>query len=240
MPVLASPELLQFLARFGITPRTTELYLCAVTHRSYLNEHFESEIEDNERLEFFGDAVLDFLAARWLYFRLPNEREGVLTRLRAAIVGNEHLASYAAELGIGALLRLGKGEEAHGGRARKRNLSGAFEALLGAIYQDQGEAAAARLAETWFERRYDAILREESAKDSKSRLQEWSQTALRLIPSYQVVRTAGQEHMPTFTVAVLIGDSIYGEGTGRSKRDAEQAAASAALEYIAAQKGSEA
>ncbi|GAB4546361.1 MAG: ribonuclease III [Anaerolineae bacterium] len=239
MPVFASPELLAFLSRFDITPHAIELYVCAVTHRSYLNEHLDAEIEDNERLEFFGDAVLDFLAARWLYFRLPNEPEGVLTRLRAGIVGNEYLATYAAELGIGALLRLGKGEEAHGGRTRKRNLSGAFEALLGAIYQDQGEAAAARLAEAWFVRRYEAIMSAESSKDSKSRLQEWSQTTLRLIPSYQVVQMAGQEHSPTFTVAVAIGDNIYGEGTGRSKRDAEQAAASAALEYIAAQKGSE-
>jgi ribonuclease-3 len=221
-----------FLAHLNIQPRTAALFHQALTHRSYLNEHSEAVLPDNERLEFLGDAVLAFLAARWLYERLPNEREGTLTRLRAGMVGNERLAQYAAELGIGAALLMGKGEEDGGGRTRTRNLSGAFEALLGALYLDQGMDAAYVLVEDWFERALAAMQRDHSDKDARSRFQEWTQTALGKTPRYQVLSMTGPEHAPLFTVAAFIDEQCYGTGSGSSKRSAAQAAAQAALDQL--------
>lgn len=220
------------LANLNIQPQAVALFHQALTHRSYLNEHPEATLPDNERLEFLGDAVLAFLAARWLYERLPNEREGTLTRLRAGMVGNEHLAQHAAALGIGAALLMGRGEEEGGGRARKRNLSGAFEALLGALYLDQGMDAAYAFVENWFERALAAMQRDHSDKDARSRFQEWSQTALGKMPRYQVLSMSGPEHAPLFTVAVYIDEQCYGTGSGSSKRSAAQAAAQAALDQL--------
>ncbi len=220
------------LANLNIQPRTVALFHQALTHRSYLNEHPEAALPDNERLEFLGDAVLAFLAARWLYEHLPNEREGMLTRLRAGMVGNERLAHYATALGIGEALLMGRGEEEGGGRARTRNLSGAFEALLGALYLDQGMEAAYALVAAWFERALAAMQRDHSDKDARSRFQEWAQTALGKTPRYQVLSVSGPEHAPLFTVAAFIDEQCYGTGSGSSKRSAAQAAAQAALDQL--------
>ncbi|MDW8298972.1 MAG: ribonuclease III [Anaerolineae bacterium] len=232
-PVTFTDAVVRLLERLQIQPRSVALFLQALTHRSYLNERPEvADLPNNERLEFLGDAVLSFLAARWLYERLPGEREGVLTRLRAAIVGNERLAQHAAELGIGEALLMGKGEAEGGGRTRKRNLSGAFEALLGALYLDQGLSAAQRLLEGYFERALAEIQHAHSDKDARSRLQEWAQMTHNQTPTYQVLAVSGAEHTPTFTVAVFVGDQCYGVGSGSSKRSAAQAAARAALENL--------
>jgi ribonuclease-3 len=220
------------LTRLGIQPRSPALFLQALTHDSYLNEHPEAALPNNERLEFLGDAVLSFLAARWLYERLPDEREGTLTRLRAALVSNERLAQYAAALGIGEALLMSKGEAENGGRARKRNLSGAFEALLGALYLDQGLPAVQNLLEGYFERAFAELQRAPSDKDARTRLQEWAQVTHNQTPTYQVLAVSGADHAPTFTVAVLIGEQRYGVGSGGSKRSAAQAAARAALESL--------
>jgi ribonuclease-3 len=223
----------RFLARLNIQPRSPMLFQQALTHRSYLNEHPEIvNLPDNERLEFLGDAVLSFLAARWLYAQLPEAREGVLTRLRAGMVSNERLAEYAAALGIGEALLMGRGEQEGGGRARKRNLSGAFEALLGALYLDQGLQAVQDFLEGYFERTLAEIQRTRADKDARSLLQEWAQLTRNLTPRYEVLSMSGAEHAPTFTVAVSVGAERYGIGSGSSKRSAAQAAAAEALRRL--------
>ncbi|MFQ3534430.1 MAG: ribonuclease III [Aggregatilineales bacterium] len=231
-PAAFTNDVVRLLARLSIQPRALALFQQALTHRSYLNEQPEADLPDNERLEFLGDAVLSFLAARWLYERLPDEREGVLTRLRAAIVSNERLAQHAAALSLGEVLLMSKGESEGGGRARRRNLSSAFEALLGALYLDQSLQAVQHLLEDYFEQALADIQRAQSDKDARSRLQEWAQMAHNQTPVYEVLSVTGAEHAPTFTVAVWVGDQRYGIGSGNSKRSAAQAAARAALERL--------
>jgi ribonuclease-3 len=204
----------------------------ALTHRSYLNEHAEV-FEDNERLEFLGDAVLDFLTAAFLYNRLPEMKEGRLTRLRAALVRTEQLAALAAEVGIGEMVRLGRGEEDGGGRLRRTLLCDTFEAVVGALYLDSGIEAVRGFIEPLFQPVLDEILRAEMDADAKSRLQEWAQAEHGLTPRYVIVRNAGPDHERIFTARVFIGNEAWGEGSGLSKRAAEQAAAVVALSRLA-------
>ncbi len=225
-------DLNDYATRLGVTFRDNSLLQRALTHRSYLNEHPDENLEDNERLEFLGDSVLDFIAAEWLYERFPQMSEGNLTRLRAGLVRNETLASYASAAGLNDMLLLGKGEEEHGGRTRLRNLGGAFEALAGALYLDQGMDAVRQFARPWFVPVLDEMLREQSDKDAKSRLQEWSQASLNLTPIYRTVRVTGPDHAREFTIEVVIGDRVFGAGSGHNKQAAAQAAARAALEAI--------
>jgi ribonuclease III len=204
----------------------------ALTHRSYLNEHADEQLEDNERLEFLGDSVLDFIAAEWLYDRFPEMDEGNLTRLRAGLVRNEALADYASAIGLSDMLLLGKGEEEHGGRTRLRNLGGAFEAVMGALYLDQGIEAVREFSVPKFIPVLEAMIQGQSDKDAKSRLQEWSQATFGLTPIYRTVHTTGPDHAREFTIEVVIGEKVYGEGSGRNKQVAAQAAAQAALVAI--------
>lgn len=224
-----SKALRAFATAIGVTFNDMALFGRALIHDSYLNEHPGEPLEDNERLEFLGDAVLDFLAAEWLYARLPEEAEGRLTQLRAALVRNEALARIAGSLGIGAVLLMGRGEADHGGRKRARNLGGALEAILGALYLDGGMEAARAFITPHFESLLAAVLREDSDKDAKSRLNEWSQKTMGREPVYHAIEMTGPEHDPAFVIEVRIGDVVYGVGRGRSKREATQAAARAAL-----------
>jgi ribonuclease-3 len=228
----AADDLQDHIARLGVTFNDVSLLQRALTHRSYLNEHPDETLEDNERLEFLGDSVLDFIAAEWLYERFPEMSEGNLTRLRAGLVRNETLAGYASAIGIDDMLLLGKGEEESGGRGRLRNLGGAFEAVAGALYLDQGAEAVRQFVRPWFIPVLDDMLREQSDKDAKSRLQEWSQANLSLTPTYRTVQVTGPDHEREFTLEVVIGSRVYGVGKGRNKQVAAQAAAQAALESI--------
>jgi ribonuclease-3 len=228
----AADDLQDHIARLGVTFNDVSLLQRALTHRSYLNEHPDETLEDNERLEFLGDSVLDFIAAEWLYERFPEMSEGNLTRLRAGLVRNETLAGYASAIGIDDMLLLGKGEEESGGRGRLRNLGGAFEAVAGALYLDQGAEAVRQFVRPWFIPVLDDMLREQSDKDAKSRLQEWSQANLSLTPTYRTVQVTGPDHEREFTLEVVIGSRVYGVGKGRNKQIAAQAAAQAALESI--------
>jgi ribonuclease III len=221
-----------YAARLGVSFNDRSLLQRALTHRSYLNEHPDEELVDNERLEFLGDSVLDFIAAEWLYERLPDMNEGNLTRLRAGLVRNETLAGYATAIGLNEMLLLGKGEQEHGGRNRLRNLGGAFEALAGALYLDQGLDVVREFAKPWFVPVLDEMLREQSDKDAKSRLQEWSQATLNLTPVYRTALVVGPDHAREFTMEVVIGEKVYGVGTGRNKQAAAQAAAQAALSEV--------
>ncbi|NWG15628.1 MAG: ribonuclease III [Chloroflexi bacterium] len=203
----------------------------ALTHRSYINEHGEAE-GDNERLEFLGDAVLDFLVGDMLFQRFPDMPEGHLTRLRSALVRTESLAFLAAEAGLGIHLRMGKGEEAGGGRKRLSNLCAVFEAVTGALYLDQGLEAVRAFILPRVESLIGQVLEEAIDKDARSRLQEWSQAELNKTPAYRTVSATGPDHLKEFVIEVLIGEKVVGRGTGRSKQIAAQAAARDALRSV--------
>jgi ribonuclease-3 len=185
---------------------------------------------DNERLEFLGDAVIDFVTAEFLYHRYPEMDEGQLTRLRAALVRTDSLAHQARKLQLGEYLRLGRGEVASGGRNRPNILCGAFEALVGAIYLDQGIEPVRTLLSNLFGPEAERVVQSHSDRDAKSLLQESVQADLQLTPSYHTVRESGPDHAKEFTVEVTVGNQVIGRGRGRSKQTAEQAAARDALE----------
>ena len=204
----------------------------ALTHPSYVNEHPQEE-RDNQRLEFLGDAVIDFVAAAWVYGTYTAFAEGRMTRLRAALVRTETLARLARDVRIGDALLLGHGEEEAGGRFRKPNLCDAFEAVVGAIYLDGGMEAARNFVEPLLEPVAEATLARASDQDAKSRLQEWSQGERKVTPRYRIVAERGPDHAKVFEAEVLLEDEVVGQGTGRSKQAAEQDAAEAALESLA-------
>lgn len=197
----------------------------AMTHRSYVNEHDDPEIVDNERLEFLGDSVLGFITADLLYRRFPGVGEGELTRRRSALVRTESLAELADICAIGETLRMGKGEELSGGRQRATNLCGAFEALVGALYIDQGLERVREFVLPLLNRQLEVVLAEQLDKDARSLLQEWSQATHNQTPQYRTVSESGPDHEKTFTVEVVIGEQVVGSGQGRSKQTAAQAAA---------------
>lgn len=201
----------------------------ALTHRSFLNENPGTVLEDNERLEFLGDAVLDFVVGAYLYHHFPEMDEGELTSLRAALVRAETLASFARDLELGQFLKLGLGEDENGGRLRVPILCATFEAVIGAIYLDKGLDAARQLTDTLVSAAIPGILASASHKDAKSEFQVWAQAQYNITPHYQVVSTAGPDHAKMFTIQVHVGDAVWGEGVGRSKQAAAQVAAQAAL-----------
>ncbi len=225
-----TPE--SFARKAGVTFHDQGLLRRALTHRSYLNEHPEA-LEDNERLEFLGDAVLDFLTAVWLYNRFPEMNEGQLTRLRAALVRTEQLAAFACEIGLGEALLLGRGEELTGGRKRPALLCGAFEALIGALYLDSGWETVRAFMEPRLQRAVQAILNRESVVDARSRLQIWAQGEYGETPRYHTVDSFGPDHAREFIVEVSVGGRVRGRGQGRSKQEAAQRAAEDALARLA-------
>ncbi len=213
----------------GIAFRDKSLLQRALTHRSYINENPDHPLSDNERLEFLGDAVLDFLTAKYLYNRFPEMAEGRLTSLRAALVKRETLAYFAAALNLGPYLLLSRGEAESGGRKRQALLCATFEALVGAILLDQGLQAVEGLVLRCIEPEINHILDEELYKDAKSMLQELTQGELQVTPIYRTIAERGPDHAKEFTIEVLIGDVAYGRGVGHNKQVAEQEAAKVAL-----------
>lgn len=208
--------------------------LCrALTHRSYLNEHPEA-LEDNERLEFLGDAVLDFLVGAWLYNHFPEMAEGEMTRLRSALVRTEQLADFAQQIELGLAMRLGRGEAEGGGRNRPGLLCGTFEALIGALYLDAGIGAVQKLVEPMLQTAVQNILAKNSERDPKSLLQEWIQARGYEHPIYKTVASFGPDHAKEFEVEVLVDGRVLGRGRGNSKQAAAQRAARQALETLSA------
>ena len=221
-----SPE--QFLARLNLPFTNTFLLSRALTHRSYLNENKDA-IEDNERLEFLGDAVLDFIVGDWLYNHYPEKPEGDLTRLRAALVHTDQLADFARQIDLGEALRLGRGEIQAGGRERTTLLCDAFEALIGALYIQGGIPAVNNFLIPMLEDVVDDIFKNHKDDDTKSRLQEWAQGNGFASPKYALIAEEGPDHDKTFNMEVRIGRKPYGRGIGSSKQTAEKAAAREAL-----------
>ncbi len=205
------------------------LLLRALTHRSYLNEAAEHPVTHNERLEFLGDAIIDFLVGDYLFHHLPERREGDLSALRAALVRTEALAAFAEQIDLGSHVLMGKGEEASGGRERPALLADAFEALVAAIYLDAGMEAARRWVERFVQPAFQKLVEAGGSKDAKSYLQEVAQAELGHTPVYEVVNEVGPDHERTFTTQVRIGEVVHGVGVGRTKQIAAQAAARAAL-----------
>lgn len=217
--------------RLGLQFNDPFLLRRALTHRSFINEHPEA-LEDNERLEFLGDAILDFLVGAWLYNHFPEMSEGQLTRLRASLVGNEQLASFAKRIQLGDFMLLGKGEEDGGGRLRPALLGCTFEALIGALFLDQNLEAVYTFVEPFLTQETHKILNGNGEQDVKSLLQEWSQSQGMGAPTYRTVGEHGPDHDKIFEVEVIIGGEVAGKGEGHSKQAAAKNAARAALTSI--------
>lgn len=213
----------------GITFKNLDIYQIAFTHKSYLNENRHLKLEQNERLEFLGDAVLELIVTEYLFLTY-SEPEGVLTNWRSALVKKETLAEIARLLALGEYLFLGKGEESTGGREKDYLLANTFEALLGAIYLDHGYLIAKAFVETTILIKLKNILDEGLHIDSKSLFQEVAQEKTTITPNYRLIQEEGPDHSKIFTMGAYLEDKLVGEGKGGSKQSAEQAAANDALE----------
>lgn len=204
-----------------------ELLKTALTHSSYANE---SSVESNERLEFLGDAVLGFVVADVLYKRYPDASEGRLSKMRSSIVSRMNFAHFARELRIDKQVLLGKGEENTGGRERESNLSGTFEAVIGAIFIDGGYRKVYRIITKLLKDCLNGD--EEIFKDYKTKLQEVAQRKYKKVPKYKVVLEEGPPHDKSFHIEVKLGRKSFGKGMGRNKKQAEQEAAKHGLETM--------
>ncbi len=219
-----------FEESIGLEFNDAALLRQAFTHRSYLNEHRGEVQGHNERLEFLGDAVLELISTHFLYATYPDKHEGDLTAYRAALVNATTLADVASELGMNDYLLLSRGEAKDTGRARQMLLANAFEAVVGAIYLDLGYDAAKQFITDHLFPKMDEILKNRLWQDAKSTLQEKVQEHEGSTPHYSVLRESGPDHDKHFVVGVFAGSAQLAEGEGRSKQEAEQSAARAALE----------
>lgn len=224
-----TPE--ELASRLNLPFKNMMLLRRSLTHRSYINEHPES-IEDNERLEFLGDAILDFMVGEWLYHRFPEMPEGDLTRMRSALVHTEQLAEFARQLDLGRGLRLGRGEVISGGRTRNALLCDEFEALIGALYLDAGLNSVESFVYPLLESAAEDIIRNHKTEDPKSMLQEWAQAQGYETPAYITCSVDGPDHSREFEVKVIVNDNITATGRGRSKQSAEKSAARELLKMI--------
>lgn len=215
--------------RLNLTFQNLSLLTRALTHRSYVNENFAAT-EDNERLEFLGDAVLDFIVGAWVYHRFPEMPEGDLTKLRSALVRNDQLAEFARNLELGKALRLGRGELIMGGGQRDALLGSTFEAVLGALYLDSGLGAVEAFVNPLLEEARASVINK--IHDPKSQLQEWAQGQKLGAPHYRTIAMTGPDHAKAFEVDVLIGDRVVGKGSGSSKHAAQHVAARDALKNL--------
>ncbi len=214
----------------GITFKSKETLQQAFTHRSYINENPRSGLVHNERLEFLGDAVLELVVTDYLFTTYPEHAEGDLTAYRSALVNAVVAAEVAQDLGMNEYLLLSKGESKDTGRARQTILANAYESFIGALYIDQGyDVCNTFITKTLIPKLKD-IISKKTWRDAKSHIQEEAQERLGVTPRYEVIGQLGPDHDKFFTVGVFFGDKKIAEGKGRSKQEAQQAAAQAALE----------
>jgi ribonuclease-3 len=216
--------------KLGVSFKDLNLLVTAFTHRSYLNEHKKTVSEHNERLEFLGDAVLELVVTEYLYNTYA-EPEGILTNWRSSLVRTESIGAAAVQWGFEPLLRLSRGEKRGSERARAQILANSFEAVIGAIYLDQGYAAAKEFITQSILSTFQDILETGSWMDAKSHLQELAQSQESATPQYKVMSEEGPDHEKTFVVGVYVGSKLRGQGSGPSKQTAQQKAAEAALAY---------
>ena len=222
----------EYLASAGLTLRDPALLKTALIHSSFAHEQWEVPVESNERLEFLGDAVLNFLTARYLYATYQEKGEGALTALRSVLVRESTLARFARSLELGSALKLGRGVEQHGGRERDSLLADGFEALVGAIFLDGGIEAVDRFWRPFLEPEVASVVAHGLTVDERTRLQERIQGERNQTPRYRTVRAEGPDHDRRFTIEVWAGDDRLGVGEGPSKQAAAQVAARAALEAL--------
>ena len=216
----------------GVSFNDTSLLEQALVHSSYINENPGLALTSNERPEFLGDAVLGLVVAEKLYQDFSDFSEGAMTKLRAALVRQETLARLAKTIKLGDHLYLGKGEEASGGRHKPANLAAALEAVIAAIFLDQGSPAAQDLILRLFATELDNVASQDAEVDCKSELQELIQSKEQHPPVYHMVDTVGPDHDRTFTVEVRLREAVLGRGSGKSKRSAETEAARSALQKL--------
>ncbi len=221
-------DLKQLEKQLGVQFKKPALLAQALIHRSYLNENRQIK-QSNERLEFLGDSVLSILTSTALFDRFPSFPEGQLTNLRSALVRAKTLSQLAKDLRLGEYLQMSRGEEKSGGRENESLLADTFEAVLGAIYLDQGLPAANLIIEKFLLPLINKIEREESIYDYKSKLQETTQQQTKVSPVYQVTSESGPDHNKIFSVGVYLAKKLLATGQGRSKQEAEQEAAKLAL-----------
>lgn len=223
-------KLFQFENVLGIKFKNQDLLLQALTHRSYLNENPKFELGHNERLEFLGDAVVELAITEDLYAKFPEKPEGELTSLRAALVNSNMLSDVAVELGVNDFLLLSRGEAKDLGRARQYIMANAFEAIVGAIYLDQGYAVSKEFLERVLVPHLSEVLEKKLYRDPKSLFQEHAQERVNITPTYNVIREWGPDHDKHFVMGVYLGEELIAEGEGQSKQIAQEEAARKALE----------
>ncbi len=221
-------DLSQLEEKIGVNFNNKTLLTQVFVHRSYLNEHPEFKLDHNERLEFLGDAVLELVVTEYLYKNFSNP-EGELTALRAALVNSKMLSKVGFELGLDKYLLLSKGEEKSGGRARAYIVTNTVEALIGAIYLDQGYQKASEFIHKFIIPHLDEIIEKQLHKDPKSLFQEEAQEKRKVTPKYEVLKEWGPDHARRFLVGVFLGEELVAEGEGSSKQEAQQQAAENAL-----------
>ncbi len=219
-----------FEQTIGIVFSNKEVLQQAFTHRSYINENPRSGLSHNERLEFLGDAVLELVVTDHLFKTYPEHAEGDLTAYRSALVNAVVAAEVAQELNMNEYLLLSKGESKDTGRARQTILANAYESFIGALYLDQGYAVCDTFIKKTLIPKLSDIISKKSWRDPKSHIQEEAQERIGVTPSYEVIGQLGPDHDKFFTVGIFFGDKKIAEGKGRSKQEAQQAAAQAALE----------
>jgi len=218
--------------KLGVALRDRVTALAALTHKSYVNEHRDEAQGDNERLEFLGDAVIDLAVSHRLMERFPCAREGELSKMRAAVVDEPGLAGLARALDLGPLLRLGRGEELTGGRRKASLLADAMEAVVAAVYLEGGLDAVLGLVDRFMGEAFARAAAGTLDRDYKTQLQELAQSRLRAVPRYRVAAEHGPDHAKVFEVELEVRGEVLGSGQGKSKKDAEQAAAKAAIEVL--------
>lgn len=218
--------------KLNYTFRDPSLLEEALSHSSYANEHRSARLHSNERLEFLGDSVLGFVTAEFLFLQHPDLPEGDLTRIRAALVCEQSLFEVAQKLDLGSYLKLGRGEESGGGRARTSILADATEAVFAAVYLDGGIGAASALIHRCLLEAEREEVVEERRRDYKTALQELVQRQADQVLAYRMTGEAGPDHAKTFQAEVLLNGKSLGAGSGHSKKEAEQAAARSALEVL--------
>ena len=218
--------------RFGVTFVNPGLLRQALVHASYINENPDDVTESNQRLEFLGDAMIGLAVASDLFERYPGSPEGELTPLRAALVKGSTLARVARSLDLGNLLLLGRGEAESGGHARESNLADAFEAVVGAVFEDRGYGMAERFVLDAMADEFESSVSPDFQSNPKSILQELVQCRDGSLPVYRVTAVTGAEHARVFAIEVLVSGELAGRGIGRRKTEAEQAAARDALKTL--------
>lgn len=221
----------------GVEFKDINLIKTAFTHRSYLNEN-NTATEHNERLEYLGDAILEFLISKFLYNKYPDRPEGDLTSFRSAIVKTDTLAETSRELKYGDFLLMSQGEENTGGRDKDYILANTFEAVLGSIYLDQGIKCCEKFLKQVLFPKIEDVVKNRLDIDPKTKFQELAQDIMKVTPHYEIIAETGPDHNKTFTMAVYLGDEQYGKGKGSSKQKAETSAAENAIKKILSDKKS--